>query len=362
MKDDVKLVYGKEYHEKILGQFFLQGKSFVHSSRGDVEVRYIGFHDDLAEFAFPLRTSRPGNCSIFTRVKNITITVHLTCTKVKGDTVFCFVPLNFEIQTTPRNDLRRCFNGDTENIIFATNVISDPGIKKTLKSEKKKLEKIRDRVSPDEAGAYDYFNIVFDDSPVHDPRMKYFKEFRSPIHVLNFRKSGSEEKDYLVKYYLENIFKMDRSIRDNAEIVSEISVPILCNDKIPYGYIQANSSLPLSRTSMRSLKRMALLIESMRRENNISFNVDHRFLVSDISKNGLGIAFKNWSLLPYYDRKKMVSMDMIFPQRKKASLIADVRHIDILANKIIKVGFYIREMDNLSKIHFQRALESRMVA
>jgi hypothetical protein len=362
MKDDVKLIFGKEYHEKILGQFFLQGKSFIQSSQGDVEVRYIGFHDDLAEFAFPLRTSRPGNCSIFTRVKNITITVNLTYSKCKGDTVFCFTPKNFEIHTAPRNDERRFFNGDADNIIFATNIISDPGIKKKLKNEKDKLEKIKERVGPDGTDSYDYFNIVFADSPFNDPRMKYFKEFRSPIHIINFRKSKLAEKDYLLKYYLDNIFSMDRSIKENDEIVSEISVPVLCNNKIPYGYIQVNSRSPLSGASMRSLKRMAMLIDSMRIESKISFNVDHRFLVSDISENGLGIAFKNWNLLPYYDRKKMVSMDMIFPRRKKASIVADVRHIDILANKIIKVGFLIREMDNLSKIHFQRALDSRMVA
>jgi hypothetical protein len=334
----------------------------LRSSQGDVEVRYIGFNDGLAEFAFPLRTSRPANCSIFTRVKSITITAHLTCAKAKDDTVFCFIPKNFEILTNPRADERKSFTGNSDNIIFATNVISDPGIKKKLKSEKEKLDKIKEMVSPDETDSYDYFNIVFADSPINDPRMKFFNEYKSPIHVLNFRKNNIAEKDYMVKYYLDNIFSLDRSIRDNEEIVSEIAVPVLCNNKIPYGYIQANSSAPLSGTSMRTLKRMALLIDKMRIENNISFMVDHRFLVSDISQNGLGIAFKNWNLLSYYDRKKMVSMDMIFPLRKKASLVADVRHIDILANKIIKVGFFIREMDNLSKIHFQRALDSRMVA
>ncbi len=362
MKEKVKLIYGKENHEKILRQFFMGGKSFLRLKQGGIEAKYNGFHDGMAEFYFPLVKGRPENCSISTRVKNVLITAHLIFKRMKGDSLYCFEPINFEIIPDPRNDDRRYTGYSTEDIIFATNVISDPGIKNILKCERGKFQKIIDMISLDNMERFDYFRIVFAGSLPDDPRMKYFNEFRSPLYISNFRKKDPGEKDSTLRFYRDTILPVDSKIRDNDDIVSEISVPVLCNSRIPYGYIQVNSSSSLSRISMQSLKRLAVLVDEMRIENKISFNIDHRFLVSDISRNGVGIAFKNRSLLPYYDREKMVSMDMIFPQRRKASIIADVRHIDILSNKVIKVGFLIREMDKLSRIHFQRALESRMIA
>ncbi len=362
MNEKVKLIYGKENHEKIFRQFFMGGRSFIRLKQGGIEAKYNGFHDGMAEFYFPLVKGRPENCSISTRVKNVLITAHLIFRKMKGDSLYCFEPMNIEIIPDPRNDERRYCDCTPGEIIFATNVISDPGIKKILTWERDKLRKIIDMISLDNMERFDFFRIVFAGSLPDDPRMKYFYKFRSPIHISNFRKKHFSENDSTLRFYRDTILAHDFQIRDKDYIVSEISVPVLCNSRIPYGYIQANSSSSLSRISLQSLKRLAMLVDKMRIENKIAFNVDHRFLVSDISRNGVGIAFKNRNLLPYYCREKMVSMDMIFPQRRKASIIADVKHIDILSNKVIKVGFLIREMDKLSKIHFQRALESRMIA
>ena len=50
-------------------------------------------------------------------------------------------------------------------------------------------------------------------------------------------------------------------------------------------------------------------------------------------------------------------MDMILSKTKKASLLAGVKHLEMMKNDVIKVGFEITYMDELSSKNYNNFLE-----
>lgn len=124
------------------------------------------------------------------------------------------------------------------------------------------------------------------------------------------------------------------------------------------GNIQVNNSTPLTQGSLPVIKRIAALIEKMGKEYALFDAVDEKKLVSDVSPKGLGIVFRDKKYIPLYREKSYVSLDMILPASKRVSMLTDVRHLEMLDNKIIKVGFEIKDMDNESLSNFENFLQS----
>ena len=85
---------------------------------------------------------------------------------------------------------------------------------------------------------------------------------------------------------------------------------------------------------------------------------EERLLVSDVSKSGLGIVFKERKFIRFFKEGCLVYFDFILPENKKASILAIVRHIALLENKIIKVGCEIKDIDALSEVNFDEFLAS----
>ena len=159
-----------------------------------------------------------------------------------------------------------------------------------------------------------------------------------------------------IKYYKNFIMKSDSFLKDHKHITSEISVPILLNNKIPYGYIQINQRSSLSVSTIPQIIRLASLVDDLVKRTKIFSASEDKLLVSDISKNGMGIVFNNKKYIPYYRKDSYVSLDVLFPSAKKASILANVRHLEMMKNRTIRVGFEIKEMDNNSRSNYEHFL------
>lgn len=354
MNKEIRTITERDKFDNILNQFH-SSKVFVKSKSGNIEVTYLGQREGHTALHFPMNIT-PSNCSIFTRSGDDILISYLSFHEKKNEEVFLFDPYKIQIVTSPRYDRRKALSFDSKDIIFATNIISDSLIKESLDKKNILVRKIKEAIQNNKKNDFEYLKIFFSNEEVNDPRLKFFHDYRIPIVLSDYMKKEISQSERLLKLYLDNIYSKDNALQNMKNLRSEISIPITYNNKIPYGYIQANSSMPMAKSSLQSLKSTAVFAENKIKESKIFSEYTHKFLVSDISARGLGIVFKEKDYLPIYKTGNHVSLDMSLPQRKKASILADVRHVDILSNNIIKVGFYIKNMDDRSSENYNKFL------
>ncbi len=358
MVSNIKTITNRKSFETILNRFFLNSTAFVKSNNGNIQVRFLECSGGLAIVKIPMVLKSPDNSLIFTRHKDTVICAYLRFCEARSKDIFVFNPVMFQVMSAERKDVRKLLNIRDRNkeLIFATNVISDYNIRNSISHEKQKVERIKEIIKYNNEQNYKHLKLYFCEQGMKDSRMKYFYSKRSPIFIPDFQKFTIRNQDELLYFYMNNIYKKDRFLNIRQEFRSEVSVPILYNTKIPYGYIQVNETSPFSRTALSVIQRIAVLANELGNELKIFTASGDRLLVSDVSTGGLGVVFKDSKLIPNYKQDSYVSLDMLLPQNKKASILADVRHLEMMENKVIKVGFEIKDMDNLSVSNYESFL------
>ena len=83
-----------------------------------------------------------------------------------------------------------------------------------------------------------------------------------------------------------------------------------------------------------------------------------RLLVSDVSYSGMGVVFRDRKYIRSFKENSYIYYDILLPENKKASMLSIVKNIELMENKIIKVGFAIKDVDALSEVYYQEFLES----
>ena len=355
----IKTITDRTLFKNLLEKFFYNKKAFIHSTGGNIEVKFVESSNKLVKVFIPEIFEEPKNCMAFTRHGNNIIFVFLRLCDKKEENIFLFNPAKFQVITAERKHERKpvTANGKDKSLIYVTNFISDNIIGKSLASQENVLKRIKEVIKYDHLNEFEYIKIHFFNESMDDLRMKFFNDNKMPIYISDVNSLNSEYDDRYA-YYKNYVYNNDAFLKNNKEFISEISVPILFNSKIPYGYIQVNKKTPFSKSAIILVKRLANLVDEMNQKNKLLSVSNDKLLVSDISKNGAGIIFNNKHYVPYYKKDSFVSLDMFLPMAKKASILADVRHLEIMKNKSFKVGFQIKEMDNISKDNYDKFLGS----
>jgi len=237
-------------------------------------------------------------------------------------------------------------------------VISDFIIQNSLAMESKKVDHVKEIVRFDLEKQFKQVRIFFCNEGMTDIRMKYFYENKTPFLVSDINKKELAKDEALFNYYINNIYGKDYQLINRKNLVSEVSVPILYKARIPYGYIQCNGAAPLSESALLIVKRMAIVVEELFNKYKVFPVSDERLLVSDVSKKGVGIVFKERRFIRYFKENSYVYFDLNLPDNKRTACLAVIRNIGIMENKIIKVGCEIRELDALGEVNYEEYLDS----
>jgi hypothetical protein len=354
----INTITDRRMFQDILEKFFFHKNTFIYGKEGALEVKFVKSSEGLVIIHIPFIAEEPTNCIAFTRQGVNIIFVYLKLCEKKEDNIYIFNPAKFQIAVADRKDERKSLikNADKKSVLYITNFISDNIINKSLGSFADKLSRIKEIIAYDHLNEYEYLKVFFCNEEINDARMKYFNNNRTPIFISNIHSENAN--DELHQYYKNYIYNNDEYLKTHKEIISEVAVPILFDSKIPYGYIQVNKSNPLPTSTISVIKRVAALTDDITKKYKLFSVSSDRLLVWDVSEKGVGIAFKNTKYIPYYRRDSYVSLDLLLPRYKKASILADVRHLEMMKNKLIKVGFEIKDMDNTSRDNYEKFLGS----
>ncbi len=352
MPDLIKTVTDKTQFQFLLDNFFKSAPVFIKTSSGSINLQYVGYSDGNVAFRIPLVKSSPESVVVFTRHKTNTIYLSMKYIERSEDT-FIYIPVKFQIISESRKEDRKLVGIEGgKSIMYLNNFITDYIIERGLATADKKIDKVKEFAEFELKKKFDLVKIVFINESKTDNRLKHIVSTSKSIYMpnLNVDPEPAMVEDH--NFYINHIYKSDISLSSRNKYVSEITVPIMYNEVIIYGYLQVNSSQPVTDGMYAVVRRMSIALNQLMVKHQLFFPLEDRFLVADISHNGMSFVFKEKKYLRYFEEGTKVNFDILLPTQKKALVGAIIRNITFLENRIIKTGCEIFKMDETSKANY----------
>jgi len=349
MPDLIKTVTDQTQFQFLLENFFKAAPVYIKTNSGSITLQYIGFSEGNVAFRIPLVKSFPESVVVFTRHKTNTIYLSMKFIEKSEDT-FVFIPIKFQIISESRKEDRKLVGIEGgKSIMYLNNLITDYIIERGLATADKKIDKIKEFAEFELKKKFDLVKIVFINETKTDNRLKHIIGTSKPIYMPNLNVDPDPGKEDDHNFYINHVYKADISLSSRNKYVSEITVPISYNNVIIYGYLQVNSSQPVTDGMFEVVKRMSIAINQLMFKNQLFFPLEERFLLADISASGLSFVFKEKKFLRYFEEGSKLNFDVLLPTQKKALIGAIVRNITFLENRIVKTGCEIFIMDDTSR-------------
>ncbi|HOO72324.1 MAG TPA: hypothetical protein PK926_11230 [Spirochaetota bacterium] len=357
MAQSIKTITDKARFETIFKNYFANKDVFIKTKSGNITVHFLGYLEENVAFRIPHVKNIKDSITVFLRHQSHTIYALLKFLERNEDT-FIFLPVKMQVISEERKEDRMLVGSEGgTNVIYLTGVMSDLAIKNEIMVNDKKVEHVKEIVQFDLQKQFDNVKVYFISEGKSDQRMKSLVERDRPIFVpdLNTDPPDKLKDDY--HYYINEIYSKDYRLSSVKEYISEALVPILYKGIIPYGYLQVNNKLPLTDGLFAVVKRMGVVISELFRKYNLFIPADDRFLVSDLSRNGIGIAFKDRRQTRFFRQDGLVLFEVLLPTQKKAVIGAIVKNVNFLENGVIKVGMQIHKMDPISEVNYEEFLD-----
>lgn len=354
---EIQTITQRSNFKQYFQEYFYNHNTYVKTQSGNIEVSYLGFFDGITALRFPVALNNINNCLLFSRVHTNIGVALLNLFSQKDNDVFYYSPQKFQIISKPRKETRQGVNIHNQNIVYLHEIMSENIMIESLNQKKSKINDIKEVLMFQKKDFCRELKIFFINEDPNDPRMKYFKRGNSKIEI---RDSGNidKTKSSMYEYYVTNILPRDKDLKVKKEITSEVSIPLLWNKSIPFGYIQVNASKNISVSQVTIIKRMAALAENMAKELKLFYNINQRFILSDISPGGFSIVFSDRRFVKVFKENNLISVDMHLPGKINATILASVRHLDILSTGFVKVGFMNVKMDDINSEYYKKFLSS----
>lgn len=360
MSEQIQTITDKNQLQEIFYKHFIDGDIYLKTKNGDLKIKFLGYSSDQVAFKIPHVKNLFGNCLIYTRRGNTIFYVQLKFQEKQEDESFVFYPLKMQLISQERREDRKSISteGAGKQIVYITNIISDFIIENTLSMEARKVDRIKEALKTDIEKHFPHIRIFFFNEGASDPRMKHFANMNGPIFIADINRKPSDREMAGYNNFMSNVYSKDYHLQNRKQLISEVSVPFLFRGKIPYGYIQVNNTTVMPESVLSIVKKLALGADELIQKSKLFPVSDAKLLVSDISRNGLGVVFKDRMFIRYFKERCQVFFDLMLPDAKKANIHAEVRNIILMENKIIKIGCEIKEMDALSEVNYEEFLET----
>jgi len=358
MAQSIQTITDKSLFKGIFDKKFSSSDVFIKTKSGNLKVQYLGYSNDNVAFRIPHVKNIPEMIIVFVRVRDETVYGSVKYLERNEDT-FIFLPVKFQIIVEARQSERKELGGtkNSTSVVYVKNIVSDYAITNELSMSDKKVGQIKEIVTFDLRKQFSRIRVFFINESKSDIRMKYVNESQTPIFIPDYQNEPAQKSKAYNKY-INEIYSKDIKLQNQKDLVSEITVPFLFRALIPYGYVQVNHTAFLTDGQYAVIKRTGVIVNELFRKYKMFEPEQDRFLVSDISKGGLGIVFKDRRQTRFFRQDCYVSCDIILPSKSKSSIGAIVKNITFLESGIIKVGLQIHNIDAISEVHFDEFLES----
>ena len=351
MSGSIRTITDKNEFHDIFYKSFANGSVFLKTANGNLKILFMGYSDGEAAFKIPYVKSMPPSCLIFVRVENVTIYAELGLISKEEDEVYTFRPVKMQSITVDRSGERKSVAAQNEkSIVYISNLITDFIIEKSIALDFRKADRVKHTIISEMDTMFPQKKVYFMNEGMSDPRMRYFYDMGKPYLITDINDPKQKDNaDY--RAYIENIYSKDYFLINRKNLISEVAFPILYKQFLPFGYIQVNSTVAANESYYNIVRKLSLITSEIFARNNLFQIMNDRIIVSDVSKGGFSVVFKDRTYLRYFKEKSYLHCTMKITG-SDVSMLAVVRNIVLLENKIMKVGCEILKMDqNSSEIY-----------
>ncbi|MCL1864416.1 MAG: PilZ domain-containing protein [Spirochaetes bacterium] len=357
MTDRIKTVTDQSQFGLLFENFFKGAPAFIKTNSGNIEVQYLGYNEGKVVFKIPLIKSSPENVVVVAKRNANTIYLSLKYVE-KSEDVFVFIPVKFQILSELRKEERTSLDSvGGKDIIYLNNLITDYIIERSLAAIDRKIDKIKDFAEYELKKRFDHVKIAFINENKQDNRLRHIKNTSQAIYMPNLNVDPEKSEEDMYNHYINYIYRSDISISSRNKYIAEITVPIVYNNVIIYGYIQVNSTQPIGEDMFEYVKKMCAVVNHLMVKQQMLIPLPDKFLLADISHSGLSFVFKEKKFLRYFEEGSRINFDILFPADKKAVIGAVIRNIRHLENMILKVGCEIFDMDDTSRMNYEEFVQ-----
>lgn len=357
MAGSIRTITNKDDIEKVLNLFFTKNDVFIRTKSGNLKIQYIGYSNRQVALKIPYMKNLAETVLIFSRSKGNTVYVELQYLEKQGEEEFIFYPVKMQIIYAVRSEDRmNSGNQAGKKLLFIKNIISDFLIENEIALAVKTVDRIKTEVINEIDTMFERKKISFINEGMTDPRIRYFYENPVPYFIKDIYTENDDDKGDFYDKYKREIYSNDYYLINRKNLVSEACVPIMYRKKFPIGYIQVNHVKPLNDAVLKILDEMARNAESIMIRQKVFHPQTDKLLVSDISKSGLSIVFNDRKYIRFFKEKSLINFSLIMPDNLHIDILARVKNITIMDNKVIKVGVQITQMDESTKKVYEHYL------
>ena len=358
MAESITTITDSAQFEEFFKKYFANRDVYLKTKSGDLKVQFLGYGDGNVAFRIPRVKNAPETVMVLAHTGDSTVYASLKTLERNEDT-FVFLPVKFQVISEMRREERPNLEASQgKKVLFVSNLVSESMIQGFLDSNEKKVAQVKDRIAEQLKGNFEQIRVVFINETRIDVRMKYFLSSWTPIFVRDIREKPKESEATHFNFYVNEIYSKDYKLASRKEFVSEVAVPFVLRNMIPYGYIQVNNSTPMTENHLTVIKRLATMINEYFLKINLFVPSTEKFIVTDISGKGLGIVFKDRRLLKYFQKNSQVILEIALPDGHRVGMGVAVRNTLFNDGGFIKVGLEIVHIDALSEVIYEEFLQS----
>lgn len=358
MAGSIRTTTDKNDIEKVMNLVFSKNDVFLRTKNGNLKISYIGFSDRQVALKIPYMKNLADTVLIFSRTKGNTVYVEMKYMERQGEDEFIFYPLKMQIIYAARAEGRVSSNNKSKELIFITNIISDFLIENEIALAAKTVDRIKTEIINEIDNMFERKKIFFINEGMTDPRIRYFYNDPSPYIIENIENETMVTDKEFYSVYKREIYSNDYYLINRKNLISEAAVPIMYRKKFPIGYIQVNHLKELNDGTMKVLKELGNTAEKIIANQKVFHPQTDKLLVSDISKSGMSIVFKDRKYIRFFKENSYINFSLIMPDNLHIDILAIVRNITILENKVIKVGVQIDKMDESTRRVYEHYIAS----
>lgn len=362
MAEITRTVKDKKEFESIFNNFYVRSTVFLKTKTENIQVIFQSYFNDI----ITLKTSNPlgacQQCILYIRKDDQLVSTHLVLKAKEGETTYQFEPHTIQFIQIPRKDERRNVDKNRtkkKEEVFITDIITDFQIKESLGFEKRLTENIRDQLQNNLLENFNKVRVFFANDGSDDMRHQLFTKDMKPLFIPNIGNPEEYEKrKELYDYYNKEIYGAGVDSLQADGMISEISVPFLIKTMIPFGYVQVNSRDSLTSEQLQMLKKTGISISDLFAKNNVFKISSDKIVINDVSANGLSLSFKEKRFIQHFKEKAVLTCNIVFPGNKKATMLLEVRNINLFGDGSLVVGCLIMNIDALGEVYYEELVES----
>lgn len=353
MNREVKRITDRNIMDEYLKKLFTVKPVYIKTKELNIETSSFIYNDYVVTFTLAEPVS-DDNINLYIRNGNEILIARAFITARPG-TEYNSSVKEILIMNIPRKEERITPAGNIAgDNVYVSNIISDATLKQNFEDNKRKILAFKDDLEEKLGKKYDRAKIYTVSEQKNDARMVYFTKERKPYFIKNITERADDEQ---YRYYIETIYPEERDA--DRRLISEIAVPFLYRYMLPFGYLRVNSTKPLAGEDYSFLKRNGMSISTFfTNDTTIIKSSSDRIKIIDLSMTGLGIIFKERTLIRHFREGNLLIFTVFLPDKKTAVVMCEVKNINILKNAGYRVGCSILNFDAIGEVNYSEYLDS----